>query len=66
VQHFQLAQIGQRNHGQVDEFFQKHFLHWLEALSLMGKTSDGVLMVTALETTLTVSDSVNVMLSSLH
>jgi hypothetical protein len=39
-------------------FLQQHFLHWLEALSLMGKMSEGVLMITALQSVLTVSDFV--------
>ncbi|KAF8533679.1 vegetative incompatibility protein HET-E-1 [Trichophaea hybrida] len=33
----------------VHEFLQKHFLHWLETLSLIGKMSDAVLMVKSLE-----------------
>ncbi|KAH0537945.1 hypothetical protein FGG08_005395 [Glutinoglossum americanum] len=41
------------HHGdEVCLFFQKHYLHWLEALGLLGRMSDGVLMVRALESTL--------------
>jgi hypothetical protein len=43
--------------GKVHIFFQEHFLHWLEALSLIGNISDGVVMVRTLESMLTVSDS---------
>ncbi|KAI9775502.1 MAG: hypothetical protein M1839_001043 [Geoglossum umbratile] len=50
VQHLQQAQIDLSSHGQVYEFFQKHFLHWLEALSLIGKISEGGHMVTELST----------------
>ncbi|MCJ1467401.1 hypothetical protein MMC07_006025 [Pseudocyphellaria aurata] len=33
---------------QVSGFLQTHFLHWLEALSLMGKTSESVLLINLL------------------
>ena len=46
------------DNGQVHTFLKKHFLHWLEALSLMGNVSDGVVMVRTLESMLTVSDSI--------
>ncbi|KAH0558701.1 hypothetical protein GP486_004650 [Trichoglossum hirsutum] len=36
------------DNGQVHIFLREHFLHWLEALSLMGKISEGVLMLTDL------------------
>ena len=35
--------------GQVYNFFQIHLLHWLEALSLIGKTSRGIVIITQLE-----------------
>ncbi|KAF3917569.1 hypothetical protein AA313_de0203174 [Arthrobotrys entomopaga] len=34
--------VGLCNGGAIDVFLKKHFLHWLEALSLMGNTSDAV------------------------
>ncbi|KAL8903300.1 MAG: hypothetical protein Q9207_004013 [Kuettlingeria erythrocarpa] len=34
--------------GYIKSFFQKNFLHWLEAMSLMGKMSQAVLMITRL------------------
>jgi hypothetical protein len=37
------------NHDQVYIFLKEHLHHWLEALSLMGKTSLGVLMIIQLE-----------------
>jgi len=42
-------------HGRVHNFLKEHFLHWLEALSLMGNISDGVLMVKTFESMLKVS-----------
>jgi hypothetical protein len=36
-------------------FLEKHFLHWLEALSLMGKTSEGVIAIGSLESYIQVS-----------
>jgi hypothetical protein len=56
--HLPLEQIGLCDSGKVHVFLQKHFLHWLEALSLMGNMSDGVVMVRTLESMLTVSDSI--------
>jgi hypothetical protein len=48
-------EIGLRDDGQIHNFLKKHFLHWLEALSLMGKMPEGVLMVTKLESMLKAS-----------
>jgi hypothetical protein len=31
--------------GVIFEFLKKHFLHWLESLSLLGKISDGISMI---------------------
>jgi len=55
VSHLQRSNIKLCDGDQVHIFLQKHFLHWLEALSLIGKISDGILMVKSLETILTVS-----------
>jgi hypothetical protein len=49
--------IGLKDGGQVHIFLQENFLYWLEALSLMGKISEGILMVQGLKSMLTVSDS---------
>ena len=49
VQHLQKSGIQLHDNDQVHQFLQVHLLHWLEALSLIGKLSDGVNMVTALE-----------------
>ncbi|RDW57291.1 hypothetical protein BP5796_12741 [Coleophoma crateriformis] len=37
------------NNEDVHKFLQKHFLHWLEALSLIRKISEGILAITSLE-----------------
>ncbi|KAI0434035.1 WD40-repeat-containing domain protein [Xylaria sp. FL1042] len=48
-------------HSWVYEFLREHFLHWLEALGLLEKTSEGVLAITTLE-----SMTVPVESSALH
>jgi hypothetical protein len=58
VDHLQRGSMDLCDNGQVHIFLQKHFLHWLEALSLIGEMSKGVLMITALQSMLTVSDFV--------
>jgi NACHT domain len=49
VQHLQRTGDRLFDNDPVHKFLQKHFLHWLEALSLIGKTSDSIRMVTALQ-----------------
>jgi hypothetical protein len=39
----------------VVEFFSKHFLYWLEAMSLMGKMSEGVQTIVELQSSVMVS-----------
>lgn len=56
ISHHRLAEIGLlQDGGPIHKFFLEHFLHWLEALSLIGKISEGVLMITKLESLLEVS-----------
>jgi hypothetical protein len=43
--------------GSVALFLKTHFLHWLEALSLLRNVSEGVLAITNLKTLLSVSSS---------
>jgi hypothetical protein len=43
--------------GEVHQFLQTHFLHWLEALSWMWKISEGILAITSLESIALVSVS---------
>jgi hypothetical protein len=55
VYHLQQGNIELCDNGQVHIFLQKHFLHWLEALSLIGNMSEGVVVVKTLESMLLVS-----------
>jgi hypothetical protein len=56
VHHLQRGRMEPRDNHDVYKFLQEHFLHWLAALSLIGKLSDGVLVIRNLESMLTVSD----------
>ncbi|KAH6976720.1 hypothetical protein EDB80DRAFT_899880 [Ilyonectria destructans] len=42
-QHFAPSKKSTRMHDSIETFFQRHFLHWLEALSLLGVVTNGVL-----------------------
>lgn len=56
IGHLQQSDVELCDNGQVHKFLEEHFLHWLEALSLIGYISNGVVMVRTLESMLTVSD----------
>jgi hypothetical protein len=58
LENFQREEAGLHDNGQIHVFLRKHFLHWLEALSLMGKMSEAIFMMTTLQSMLTVSDLV--------
>jgi hypothetical protein len=49
VQHLQKAEIKLLDEDSVQQFLQKHFLHWLEALGWMGRIREGLLSIIALE-----------------
>ena len=49
IQHAQKSGIRLEDDGHVHSFLQKHLLHWLEALSLMQKTSEAVLALISLD-----------------
>ena len=51
VQHAQKSGIRLEDDGQVHAFLHKHLLHWLEALSLIQKTSEAVLALISLDST---------------
>jgi hypothetical protein len=53
VQH--LERSGARRYDQVHRFLQEHLLHWLEAISCMQKSSEGILALTSLESIVSVS-----------
>lgn len=40
--------VGSCDEEKVRKFFEKHFLHWLEALSLMGNIGDGIRAISKL------------------
>lgn len=52
--HLRMSQIKVGDDDQVHNFLCEHLLHWLEALSVMGKVSDGVTTLIDLETYLKV------------
>jgi hypothetical protein len=57
VRHLQESQVLILDNGPVHAFLREHLLTWLEAHSLMRKTSEGVLAVISLESLVVVSDS---------
>ena len=42
-------EVGLCDYGQIHSFLETHLLYWLEALSLMGKISQGIVLITKLE-----------------
>lgn len=58
VRHLQRGRVKLYDKGPAHEFLEKHFLHWLEALSLVGQMPEAILMVTALEEMLAVGDTI--------
>ncbi|KAF8537845.1 putative WD-repeat protein [Trichophaea hybrida] len=59
VSHLQRSKVKLCDNDQVHSFLREKFLYWLEALSLMGKISDGALMVRSLETMLNPKSEAN-------
>jgi len=51
--------VGLCDNGTIDVFLKEHFLHWLEALSLLKRMSEGVLSMAKLTGLLTVSYYLN-------
>lgn len=49
IQHLQKGGSQLYDNDHIHQFLQAHFLHWLEALSWMGKISEGILAITSLE-----------------
>jgi hypothetical protein len=56
--HLRLSSTNLIYEGHVLTFFQRHFLHWLEALSLMRKISDAASMISDLQSIPLVSDPI--------
>ena len=55
VRHLQGSQILLLDNGPVHAFLREHLLNWLETVSLMRKTSEGVAAITSLESMVIVS-----------
>jgi hypothetical protein len=49
VYHLERSNIRITDGHQVYSFLKQHFLHWLEALSLLGKISESVIMINTLQ-----------------
>lgn len=47
------ARINEKHQGYL--FLKRHFLHWLEALSLLGKISESIVMISSLQRLICVS-----------
>ena len=57
IEHVQKSSAQLCDDDQVHHFLQKHLLHWFEALGWMGKMSEGVYAIAALQSFATVSIS---------
>jgi hypothetical protein len=55
IDHVQKSSSQLNDNSQVYCFLQEHFLHWLEALGWIGKISEGIHAITALESSISVS-----------
>jgi hypothetical protein len=55
VRHLQRCETSLFDNGPVHVFLCEHLLHWIEALSLIGKTSEGVHAIASLESIVKVS-----------
>ena len=49
VYHFQQGNSVREDTDRILQFLRQHLLHWLEVLSLVGRVSEGVLMIAGLE-----------------
>ena len=47
--HLLKSEIQLHHNDQISNFLNQHLLHWLETMSLIGKTSEGVLAISSLE-----------------
>lgn len=55
IPHLKESKVALFDNNKVFPFLQKHLLHWLEAMSLMRQTSEGVIAISSLESIITVS-----------
>jgi NACHT domain len=54
VYHLEKSNSGICDNGQVHVFLREHLLHWLEAMSLLGNTSESITMIATLQSILEV------------
>lgn len=59
IHHLKQSQASSSEIEDVRLFLQKHFLHWVEAMSLLGLVSEVVGMLDALHTVIPVSNIVD-------
>ncbi|KAI9778855.1 MAG: hypothetical protein M1839_007818 [Geoglossum umbratile] len=59
VQHLKRSNAQLEDNGKTYNFLQQHLLHWFEALSLLGKISEGVLAIQVLENMIDAKKSPN-------
>lgn len=57
IEHLLRSELKLRDDDQIHTFLRKHFLHWFEALSLIGRTPEAVLAIASLESRIPVSDT---------
>jgi hypothetical protein len=55
VYHLKQSKGGLIDKDQIHSFLQEHLLHWLEAMSLLGDTSESITMIATLQSILDVS-----------
>ena len=55
VQHLQKSDILPQLQDEVHQFFTKQFLHWLEGLAWLGRTSEAMLALISLDGQIEVS-----------
>jgi hypothetical protein len=55
IQHFHKSGAQLRDNDQVHQFLQTHLLYWLEALGWMQKVSEGIYVISSLESIIAVS-----------
>ena len=56
TQHAQHSNVEIHNQDDVHIFLQKHFLHWLEAISLMSRLAEVIGQIRVLQSLVSVSD----------
>jgi hypothetical protein len=55
VDHLEQSKNALKYQDDVHTFLRKHLLHWLEAMSLLGRMTEAITMITVLQSILKVS-----------